>query len=256
MLLRRPNQSCEPKLERPASRVELKNVGLTIEGRCILSDITLSLRAKRIGIVGANGSGKSTLARIIAGLTEPTTGSVGVNGVDVCRNRTDAICEVGIIFQNPDHQIIFPTVEEDLAFGPRQQGHSRSEALKLAHAVLDRFDVSDWAEQPISRLSQGQKHLVCLLSVLIMEPAVIIMDEPFTGLDLRTIQILTGILAEFEHTIIHVTHDLATLENYDQVIWIDDGRVGAMGEPNSAIKAYVASIEKSEVGHAVTHLAS
>lgn len=256
MYFLRPESLPEPTGARAASNVELRQVCLDIHGRRILSDVTLSLHARRIGIIGANGSGKSTLARIIAGLVKPDTGTVEVNGVDVCASRTEAIREIGIVFQNPDHQIIFPTVEEDLAFGPRQQGVSSRRAQQLTHDILDRFGVVDWAERPTGSLSQGQKHLVCLLAVLIMEPVVLVMDEPFTGLDLRTVQLLTRLLSGLEQTIIHVTHDLTSIMNYDQAIWIDSGKVASIGDPSTVIDAYIGSIDKNEFGHAVTELAS
>ena len=94
-----------------------------------------------------------------------------IKGVDVFRDRKGALSEIGIIFQNPDHQIIFPTVEEEVAFGVRQQGNSKEVAQNKARDALNRFGVGDWSERSIAELSQGQKHLICLISVLAMSPS-------------------------------------------------------------------------------------
>lgn len=121
------------------SGVVITGVTCAFGGRTVLRDLSLSLSERRIGIVGRNGSGKTTLSRVIAGLIAPDAGNVLVGGVDVVADRKAAVRTVGILFQNPDHQIIFPTVEEELAFGLRQLGRNKPDARRGAHDVLVRF---------------------------------------------------------------------------------------------------------------------
>ena len=106
----------------PSVTFEMAGVSFFREGRALLTGLNLRVTERRIGIVGRNGSGKTTLARVLSGLVAPDQGEVRVCGVDIAKDRRAAIQTVGILFQNPDHQIIFPTVEEELAFGLLQAG--------------------------------------------------------------------------------------------------------------------------------------
>jgi biotin transport system ATP-binding protein len=145
---------------------------------------------------------------------------------------------VGIIFQNPDHQIIFPTVGEELRFGLTQLGLNRNEADLKVIACLKEYDKVNWFERSISTLSQGQKHLVCLLSILLMKPMVLLLDEPFTGIDIPTQRKLERYLGSLKQTIIHVSHVPETFENYQRLIWMDEGVVKADGPPKTVTKKY------------------
>jgi len=205
--------------------IEVTQACVTRDGVRIFDGLSLSMRERRVGVVGRNGSGKSTLLRLIAGLQPLEAGAVRVDGVDVLRDRAAAIRRVGILFQNPDHQIIFPTVEEELAFGLRQLGLGRAAAGAQAHAVLTEHGVADWATRRTHELSHGQKHLLCLLSVLAMAPGVVLLDEPFTGLDIPTTMRLRARLDGLAQQVVLSTHDPALLEGFDRVIWLEDGRV-------------------------------
>ena len=156
--------------------VSIQGVSMAKSGRDILHKINIELTRGRVGLIGRNGSGKSTLARVVCGLIKPDQGCVLVDGVDVFIDRRQALDKVGILFQNPDHQIIFPTVIEEISFGLTQQGQSKDSARQMAKVALERFGQADWAERSISTLSQGQRHLVCLISLLAMQPAVIVLD--------------------------------------------------------------------------------
>ncbi len=105
--------------------IRLDDLGYEAGGRPVLSGITLHSSARRIGVVGRNGSGKSTLARLLAGLLEPSSGQVRISGHDIFRDRRAALETVGILFQNPEHQIIFPRIAEEIAFGLRSRGWTR-----------------------------------------------------------------------------------------------------------------------------------
>ena len=204
----------------------------------ILENLSLSIKEQRVGFIGRNGSGKTTLLRILAGLQELNNGKVLIDGTEVAKKRKEAIKKVGIIFQNPDHQIIFPTVGEELRFGLTQLGLSKNEADLKVIACLKQYDKVDWFERSISTLSQGQKHLVCLLSVLLMKPRVLLLDEPFTGIDIPTQLKLEHYLSSLKQTIIHVSHVPETFENYQRLIWMDEGIIQADGTPKNVIKKY------------------
>ena len=204
----------------------------------ILENLSLFIKEQRVGFIGRNGSGKTTLLRILAGLQELNNGKVLIDGTEVAKKRKEAIKKVGIIFQNPDHQIIFPTVGEELRFGLSQLGLSKNEADLKVIACLKQYDKVDWFERSISTLSQGQKHLVCLLSVLLMKPRVLLLDEPFTGIDIPTQLKLEHYLSSLKQTIIHVSHVPETFENYQRLIWMDEGIIQADGTPKTVIKKY------------------
>ena len=204
----------------------------------ILENLSLSIKEQRVGFIGRNGSGKTTLLRILAGLQELNNGKVLIDGIEEAKKRKAAIKKVGIIFQNPDHQIIFPTVGEELRFGLTQLGLSKNEADLKVIACLKQYDKVDWFERSISTLSQGQKHLVCLLSVLLMKPRVLLLDEPFTGIDIPTQLKLEHYLSSLKQTIIHVSHVPETFENYQRLIWMDEGIIQADGTPKTVIKKY------------------
>tara|TARA_B100000925_G_scaffold161151_1_gene120945 strand:+ start:138 stop:860 length:723 start_codon:yes stop_codon:yes gene_type:complete len=204
----------------------------------ILENVSLVIREQRVGFIGRNGSGKTTLLRILAGLQELNKGKVLIDGTEVAKKRKEAIKKVGIIFQNPDHQIIFPTVGEELRFGLTQLGLKKNEADLKVIACLKKYDKVNWFERSISTLSQGQKHLVCLLSVLLMKPRVLLLDEPFTGIDIPTQLKLEHYLSSLKQTIIHVSHMPETFADYQRLIWMDEGVVQADGTPKTVIKKY------------------
>ena len=220
------------------TEIEIRSASVFYGKERILENLSLSIKEQRVGFIGRNGSGKTTLLRILAGLQELNNGKVLIDGIEVAKKRKEAIKKVGIIFQNPDHQIIFPTVGEELRFGLTQLGLSKNEADLKVIACLKQYDKVDWFERSISTLSQGQKHLVCLLSVLLMKPRVLLLDEPFTGIDIPTQLKLEHYLSSLKQTIIHVSHVPETFENYQRLIWVDEGIIQADGIPKTVIKKY------------------
>ena len=233
----------------------LDGVRLTRGDRLVLADVTLRTDARRIGIVGRNGSGKTTLARVIAGLVPPDQGRVRVQGVDVAVDRRAALRTVGILFQNPDHQIIFPTVQEELAFGLLQMGQGRTAAAARVAAILSDFGKAHWAEAATQSLSHGQKQLVCLMAVVAMAPRVVVLDEPFSGLDLVTRLQLQRALAQLDATVVHVSHDPAVLRDYDHVVWLDGGRIVQEGQAVPVLDAYVSRMTALGAGDDLSDLA-
>lgn len=211
--------------------IRIESVSHAIAGRAVLSGIDLGLDAARVGIIGRNGSGKSTLARVLGGLIRPDHGRVTIAGVDVWQDRRAAIATVGILFQNPEHQIIFPTVIEEMAFGLRQLGQGRAEARAGALDTLNRFGKAHWQDATTEALSQGQKHLLCMMAVLAMRPRWLILDEPFAGLDIPTRMQLVRHLDASGARILHISHEPRDLAGYGDICWLDRGRIRARGGP-------------------------
>lgn len=226
--------------------IQIQSLSCHYGDKAVLDTVTLELSEARVGIVGRNGSGKSTLAKAISGLIRPEQGRILINGVDVLKDRKAALSAVGILFQNPDHQIIFPTVEEEISFGLRQLGRSKTDAAAETSNLLANFGKSNWAKRPVSTLSQGQRHLVCLMSVLAMAPSVIILDEPFSGLDIPTTRALQKRLNQLDQTLIHITHDPSVIADYDRVIWIEAGKIIADGAPDTVLPDYLHVMEAED----------
>jgi biotin transport system ATP-binding protein len=235
--------------------ITLQDAGVNLSGKPVLHGLTLTLAEPRIGIVGRNGSGKTTLLRLLAGLVAPSSGSVRLGGLDPERDRRAMLAAVGILFQNPDHQILFPTVEEELAFGLIQIGQSRAAAAQTVAALLAAERRSHWARAPVSTLSHGQKHYLCLLAVLLMQPATLLLDEPFAGLDLPTQTRLARRLADLPQQVITISHDPAAVAGADRVIWLEGGRVVADGAPGPVLAAFGAAMADRGASDADTDLA-
>jgi biotin transport system ATP-binding protein len=224
--------------------IDLASASVRLGGRIVLDALTLRLTQSRIGILGRNGSGKTTLLRLIAGLIAPDSGTVRVDGFDPFADRKAALAALGILFQNPDHQILFPTVEEELAFGLVQQGLTQTEALTRAHQALAAEGRAHWAKAPVASLSQGQRHYLCLLAVLLMGPRTILLDEPLAGLDLPTQSRLARRFAALPQRLITISHDPASLAGTDRVIWLDAGRIAADGSPAEVLPAFTAEMAR------------
>lgn len=222
----------------PGVSLRCDNVDYEVDGRVILSGISFESCARRIGIVGRNGSGKTTLSRILAGLVAPTAGKATINEVSLAEERKAALDLVGILFQNPDRQIIFPTVEEELVFGLRQMGVGKQVASNKAIEILARFGKSHWRTAPTHLLSQGQKQLLCLMAVLLMNPKIIILDEPFAGLDIPTRLQLERIFDDIPTQILHVSHDPQHLKEYDNILWIEKGCLHRQGPPSQVLPEF------------------
>lgn len=224
--------------------IVLDKAGYAVAGKSILSGLSLTLSEARIGILGRNGSGKTTLLRLIAGLIAPTQGTVRVDGFDPGNDRKAALGALGILFQNPDHQILFPTVEEELAFGLRQQGQTQDAALTAARACLQTHGRAHWAKVPVSTLSGGQKHWLCLQAVLLMRPATLLLDEPFAALDLPTQARLARRLAVLPQRIVTISHDPDAVAAADHLVWIEGGEVARQGRPADVLPAFRAEMAR------------
>jgi cobalt/nickel transport system ATP-binding protein len=157
------------------------------------------LPGQRLGLVGPNGCGKTTLLHLIMGLLKPQAGRILVLGQEVKKEKdfVPVRQKVGLLFQNADDQLFCPTVLEDVAFGPLNQGKPPGEAIRIARETMASLGLEGFAERVTYKLSGGEKKLVALATVLAMQPQLLLLDEPTTGLDERT-----------RHRLIHILQDL------------------------------------------------
>lgn len=222
--------------------VRLAHVTLRYGDSVALDDVTLEVcRGERVCVLGANGSGKSTLASVICGLLAPDEGDVELAGHAVCTGGMpdlaayrDARRQLGLVFQNPDDQIVTSVVADDVAFGPENLGVPRDEIAARVARELRRVAMEKYAHADPSRLSGGQRQRVCIAGALAMEPAVLVLDEPSSLLDVRgraAIMRVMGRLAAAGATLVHVTHFMDEALAADRVIVMERGRVALEGTP-------------------------
>lgn len=220
--------------------IRIENVRLQRGSSTVFDGLSLRLTEQRIGLIGDNGAGKSSLFRLICALDAPQSGSVTVHGRNLHTQRQPGL--VGMMFQNPDDQIIFPTVEEELALSLEPQGLSRREALDKARQFLHSRGLAAWAARAISSLSQGQRQHVCWLALLIAAPQVLLLDEPFASLDLPGQALLDADIASARQQVLVSTHILSHVRTFAQVLWLEQGRVRMDGPGTQVCEAYEADV--------------
>ncbi|NEK59309.1 ATP-binding cassette domain-containing protein [Geodermatophilus sabuli] len=224
----------------PRTAVEVRDVTHAYGDRTVLSSVSLTLTEARVGVIGGNGSGKSTFARLLNGLVVPASGTVLVDGLDTRSRAREVRRRVGFVFQDPDAQIVHPTVAEDLAFGPTNQGVEPAEIARRVDDVLVRYGLDGHRDHPAHLLSGGQKQLLAIAGVLVMRPERIVFDEPTTLLDLANTRRVSRVIEQLEQDVVVVTHDLDLLADFDRVLVFEDGRVAADGSPAETVPWYVA----------------
>ena len=218
--------------------IQFKNVLVRRSGLTALSGITLTLSERRIGVIGPNGAGKSTLARLVNGLVLPTEGQVLVDGIDTRGDLAAIRRNVGFVFQNPDNQIVFPEVAEDIACGlKRREPDSAARDRRVAQS-LESLGIGALASRLVHTLSGGERQLVALAGVLATRPGYLVMDEPTTQLDLRYRNRFASILQALEPPALVASHDLELMRLMDRVIVIEGGRVAMDGNPDEALAWY------------------
>lgn len=212
------------------------------EPKSLLQDVTLELTEQRIGVIGANGSGKSTLLRMINGLVQPTSGTVSVDGADTVRAVRAVRRQVGFVFTDPLSQLVMPTGREDVELSLRRPVRNGAERRRLAEAALECLGLLPLADQSIYELSGGERQLMALAAVLAVNPAVLVLDEPSTLLDLRNRELLRRTLSGLDQQIVMSTHDLDLALEMDRVLVVEAGRVMFDGGPAAAVDAYRALV--------------
>ena len=199
----------------------------------ILNDVSLQIEdGEFIAFVGTNGAGKSTTMRLINGLLKPTAGQVLIDGTPTTQLKTSELARrVGFLFQNPDRQICCNSVRDELEFGFKAQGALTDEARARVDAIIDEFGFDPDAEPYL--LNRGTRQLLALASIIVMEPPVIVLDEPTTGLDFRECQKVMEIVARLHRegkTIVMVCHDMEVVGDYAQrIVVMTRGELVAQG---------------------------
>ena len=228
----------ESQLEIPA----LRNVNLSVS------------RGEYLAVLGHNGSGKSTLAKLINMILTPTVGKIYFDGVDITDESFteddvfDVRRRIGMVFQNPDNQLVATVVEEDVAFGPENLGLPREEIRRRVNSSLSLVGMSEYSKHAPHKLSGGQKQRVAIAGIIAMRPEVIIFDESTAMLDPRgrdeVVRVMEQLNREEGITVINITHYMDEAARADRVVVINDGAVLLDGTPREIFA-------KTELLHAV-----
>jgi biotin transport system ATP-binding protein len=214
--------------------MELRHATLSLDSLVLFKELSVSFTESRIGLIGRNGSGKSSLLRLIKGLLPAKSGEL----ID----RPD---QIGMVFQNPEHQLLFPTVMEELCFGLIEQGHSTESAEQSARDLLAKHKQEGLLTKAVHELSAGQKQLLCVLSVLADGANLILLDEPCASLDHATKREVIAMIHRLPQRVIMATHDFDLLTGFDRVIWLDCGKIRGDGRPDQVIAEYLRSLSGS-----------
>ena len=188
-------------------------------------------RGERVAVLGPNGAGKTTLVLHLNGILVPGRGTVRVSGLPVVKDNLKEIRRrVGIVFQDPDDQLFMGSVREDVAFGPRNLGIRGAELDRRVMLALEMVGMADFVDRPPHHLSFGQRRRVAVATVLVMEPEIIVLDEPSSNLDPASRRELADVLGGLDVTLMMVTHDLPyALQLCPRAIVLSDGIVAAQG---------------------------
>lgn len=210
--------------------INLEDISYAYPGRApVIDRLNLSFyHGDRMGMMGPNGSGKTTLFNIIMGLLKSTSGSIEVFGRPLREEKDfrSVRQRIGLLFQDADDQLFSPTVLEDVAFGPLNLGKSQDEAKTIAQKTLESLGLAGFEDRITYKLSGGEKRLVSLATVLAMEPDVLLLDEPTTGLDETTEGRLVDILQDLDLSYILVSHNIDFLmKTTDFISYMADGKI-------------------------------
>ena len=210
---------------------------------CALKGVSFTIsKSEHVALIGSNGSGKSTLAKLLNGLTFPAEGDINVDGINT-RQKSKAYeirKKVGIVFQNPDNQIVATIVEDDVAFGPENLGIAREEMIERVDWALEKTGMIENRYRVVSKLSGGQKQRVAIAGVLAMKPDVIIFDESTSMLDPEGKKDILDIIHTLKQegiTIVHITHSMEEVVDADKVIVLNKGRLKFTGTPEELFKS-------------------
>lgn len=213
------------------------------DGTTALDNCSLAIRrGKRIAVLGANGAGKTTMFLHLNGILRPASGKVFYLGEPLDYSRSgirELRSRVGLVFQNPDSQLFSASVREDVSFGPMNLGLQEKFVRERVALALEAVRMTECADKPVHNLSFGQKKRVCIAGVLAMQPDLIVLDEPMSGLDSAMQQELLNVLGRLHHagmTVVIATHDLDfAYEWADETIVLQQGRLLAQGSTTEVL---------------------
>jgi len=225
----------------------LQNVSFAYEQQRALRDVSLTIESgQTLALVGANGSGKSTLLRLLDALCFPTAGSLSFHGETLTaqRLRDDGFFlsfrrRVALVFQNPDVQLFNPTVFDEVSFGPLQMGWSGAEVTERVNLAMEQMAITDLRDRSPYRLSGGEKKRVALASVLVLDPEVLLLDEPTAMLDPRSQSQLIDLIQNWKgsaKTIVTATHQLEIVEDIaERIVVLEQGSIAESGSPHEIL---------------------
>jgi len=215
--------------ERGPAPVTIDNITVRYaDGTMALNDVSIDIKAgERVALTGSNGAGKTSLLLSLVGVLRPDTGSIMIGDVPVDKEHLLTVRrKVGLVFQNPDDQLFMPRIYDDVAFGPRNFGHTEEEVREKVDAVLERLGIPHLADRSSLKLSGGEKRVCAIATVLVMQPRVMLFDEPTAFLDMKAKARFLEILSELDQTRIIATHDPALAADVsDRVIVLESGRI-------------------------------
>ncbi|TFG07626.1 ABC transporter ATP-binding protein [Candidatus Thorarchaeota archaeon] len=222
--------------------IMMENVHFSYEGvYTALRGVSLQVdKGERLAIMGANGAGKTTLIKHMNGLLRPMAGRVFVEGDDANNKSVAELSRiVGLVWQNPDHQLFLDTVEKEIVFGLKNLGFSNDDAQERCNRTLSKLGLDGFGDRSPFSLSGGERKRVALASVLAIEPRVLALDEPTIGQDARQKELLAGLLQELNDrgcTVIVVTHDIEfVVEHFPRTAAMSEGRIVADGQTRSVL---------------------
>lgn len=227
---------------------DLQDIHLRRGQTPVFAGLHLQLHEARIGLIGFNGAGKTSLLRMLAGLDVPQQGRIVRQGETLhSAERGHAPSRwVGLMFQNPDDQIIFPTVQEELQLSWRSAhpGSSRAQAAQAVADFLQQRGLAHWAERAVGSLSQGQRQWVCWLAMRVAQPEVLLLDEPYASLDLPGQLRLAADIAACPQQVLVSTHVLDYVRDYPRVLWLEQGQLRLDGPGQQVCAAYEAHVRR------------
>ncbi|MGL5568344.1 MAG: ATP-binding cassette domain-containing protein [Cetobacterium sp.] len=213
--------------------IKLENINFSYGDKKIFQNFSLALEARKFySLLGKNGSGKSTLIKLILGIEEPESGTVTINGLNFKENIFECRKEIGMVFQNPDEQIVTDVVEEEVAFSMENYGMNSKDMLKRIDELLLMIGFEGRNEEKISKLSGGEKQRLCIASALALNPKILILDEGTAMLDPTNRNIILNLLKKLKEdgmTIILITHHLTEIQYCDEVLNLKDGKINFNG---------------------------
>jgi biotin transport system ATP-binding protein len=222
--------------------IELDHVSVRFQDRIVLDDISVSLSEHRIGVIGDNGSGKSTFARLLNGLLVPDNGFVKVQDLDTRTDGKEIRSRVGFLFQNPNNQIVMPTVSEEVELGLKPLKLAAVDRARRVEETLKRFSLTHLADRSAHLLSGGEKQLLALAGVMVTEPDILVCDEPTTLLDRRNATHVMRLIADLPCQVIFITHHVEHLDDFDRVLVIANGKITNDGSPTNTIPQYLETL--------------
>jgi cobalt transport protein ATP-binding subunit len=220
-------------------KIEVDNLNFVYpDGRQALRGISLAVQpGEKVALVGPNGAGKSTLLLHLNGILQGQ-GRICVAGLELAETNLGHIrAAVGLVFQNPDDQLFSPTVFDDVAFGPLHMGLPEALVRSKVHAALTAVGMADYVQRMSHHLSIGEKKRIAIATVLVMDPQILVLDEPTAGLDPRARRRLISLLHQLNMTMLVSTHDMRMVaELFDRTVIMEDGCIVAQG-PSTQILA-------------------